>query len=256
MSVSDGVAAMVRAHRETEPVAALHTRGPLTLEDAYGIQRRVFDTLWGADGVAGYKISLVAPEHRASFGASEPTFGRLAAHQVLTGSPEVPLDSMLSPLVEPELVFIVNRDLVPAAGPDEVLASCHVSAGLEIPESRFRGWFPVPDQTVGDLVADNSFAGLVVHSEHSVPASDVDLAGVTCRLLVDGELFGTGQGTAVMGHPALSVAWLSERLARDGEHLRAGQRISAGTFLWPPVADRGVFEATYDGIGSVRLTFT
>lgn len=257
MSVDDGVALMVQAHRDAEPVPALHTRGPLSLEDAYRIQRGVFDDLWdGHGGVAGYKISLVAPEHRANFGASEPTFGRFAAHQFLAGSPTVSLASMHCPLVEPELVFLVEQDLGPAAGADEVRAACRVSAGLEVPESRYQGWFPVPDQTVGDLVADNSFAGLVVHSTDSVAAKDLDLAGVSCTLMIDGEVFGTGQGTAVMGDPVNTVVWLSERLARDGERLRAGQRISAGTFLWPPVARRGVFEAVYDGIGSVRLSFT
>jgi 2-keto-4-pentenoate hydratase len=257
MPVDDAVALLVTAHRTSKAVPALHTRGPMSLDEAYRVQSSVFSSLWADDDdVAGYKISLVAPEHRANFGAAEPTFGRFKSHQLLSGSPTVPISSLHCPLVEPELVFIVNEDLGPGAGPDEVRDACSVAAGLEIPDSRFQGWFPVPDQTVEDLVSDNSFAGLVVHADETVPAAEIDLAEVLCTLSIDGESFGTGLGSAVMGDPVNAVVWLSERLARDGDRLRAGQRVSAGTFLWPPVARPGVFEAVYDRIGTVRVTFT
>jgi 2-keto-4-pentenoate hydratase len=257
MSVDDAVALMLTAHHTSEAVPALHTRGPMSLDEAYRVQSSVFDRLWGDVGaVAGYKISLVAPEHRANFGAFEPTFGRFAAHQLLSGSPTVAISSLHCPLVEPELIFIVNEDLPPSAGRDEVRGACSIAAGLEIPDSRFQGWFPVPEQTVEDLVSDNSFAGLVVHSDERMAAADLDLAEVSCTLSIDGDAFGTGQGSAVMGDPVNAVVWLSERLARDGELLRAGQRISAGTFLWPPIARPGVFRADYDHVGAVQVTFT
>jgi 2-keto-4-pentenoate hydratase len=35
----------------------------------------------------------------------------------------------------------------------------------------------------------------------------------------------TAAGAAVMGHPAASVAWLADRLATEGEDLRAGQLV-------------------------------
>ena len=261
VGVDEAVAMLLEAHRTERPVPALHTVGPLSLTAAYEVQAGVFAGLQRQSSpladppVAGYKVSLVAPEHRAAFGAAEPTFGRFSADQFLAGAPTLGLDWLHCPLVEPELVFRVERDLSLAADISEVRASCRVAAGLEIPDSRYEGWFPVPDQTVGDLVADNSFAGLVVHSEEFLPVADRDLAAVSCTLSIDGEDVGTGTGAAVMGDPVNTVVWLSERLARDGVQLREGQRVSAGTFLWPPVARAGVFEARYDGVGSVRATF-
>lgn len=256
VSEDEAVDKLVSANQRFITVPALHTMGELPLATAYRIQQRVFAELSGGQSsVAGYKISLVAPEHRANFGATEPTYGRLAPRQLIAGSPTLRIDDMHCPLVEPELVFMVEEDLAAGSDVDEVRRKCRIAAGFEIPDSRFEGWFPVPEQTVGDLVADNSFAGLVVHAAASVPACDVDLSQVTVSMTINGDIFGTGVGSAVMGDPVNSVAWLSEALARDGELIRAGQRISAGTFLWPPQAQPGEFEAIYSGVGSVRVTF-
>jgi 2-keto-4-pentenoate hydratase len=252
-SAASTLATAVRSFEKTPP---LHTLGDLSLSDAYRIQELVYADLHGDPARAsGYKISLVAPEHRAGFGATEPTFGRLSEAQLVEGSPTIELRTMHCPLVEPELVFILDEDLPLGATAEQVKAASRVAAGFEIPDSRYVGWFPVPEQTVQDLVADNSFAGLVVHDAASVPASEVDLSQVRMDMYVDDEHVGTGHGSDVYGDPANAVAWLSEVLARDGVPLRAGARISAGTFLWPPVAKVGTFRADYSGIGTVVVHF-
>src|SRR5207248_531719 len=145
--------------------------------------------------------------------ADEPTCGRLAESQFLTSPATIALTEMFCPLVEPELTFLFDEDLTPNASFDEIIAKSRVAAGFEIPESRYAGWFPVAEQSVTDLVADNSYAGVVVHSTDYVPASSLDLSGVECRMTIDGELFGVGHGTDVFGHPARPIVWLSKKLA-------------------------------------------
>ncbi|MCK5892583.1 hypothetical protein [Aeromicrobium sp.] len=245
---------LLGVHAGGAPVPALHEEGELELADAYAVQRRVFGELHGSSP-AGYKVSLVAPEHRAAFGASEPTCGRLGESQLVPSGRTIAMSSLFHPLVEPELVFRVRRDLSPNASADEVRESCDVMAGMEIPDSRWRGWSPVPGQTVGDLVADASFAGRVVHAEVGVPAASLDLSAVVGELRHDGVVIGTGRGDAVMGDPVLAVAWLSGMVARGGEILRAGVLVASGTFFYPPSAEPGTYTASYTGIGHASVTF-
>jgi len=252
--IRTAISELAAANRDFAPVPAFHEAGDLALEDAYRIQRGVYAEVFGG-APSGYKVSLVAPEHRAAFNATEPTFGRLAATQLVEAPAEIRLASMFRPLVEPELVFLVDADLPKNASADQIRAHSRVTAGLEIPDSRLAGWYPVPDQTVSDLVADASFAGKVVYSPESVAASDVDLPAVTCRMVKDGVLIGEGVGANVMDDPVNAVTWLSEALAREGLTLNAGAVVSAGTFFYPPVAEAGTYTASYDGVGEVSVTF-
>lgn len=253
--IAHEVRQLLSVHAGGPPVPAMHEGGELSLDDAYAVQRRVFDELHG-ELPAAYKVSLVAQEHRDAFGAAEPTYGRLGASQLVGSGGAIAMTDLFHPLVEPELVFRVRRTLSPGATADEVRASCDVRAGMEIPDSRLRGWAPVPGQTVGDLVADGSFGGRIVHDDRGVAAEEVDLAVVTCELRRDGILLGSGRGDAVMGNPVHAVAWLSGALARRGEVLVEGALISSGTFFYPPTAEPGVYTASYSGVGEVSVTFT
>lgn len=254
--IEDMTTALLDANRNGTSVPPPHTHGDVNAMHAYAIATAVFTARHGSlDPVAGYKISLVTPEHRTRFGTDSPTYGRFVADELLEAPATITLNSLHCPLVEPELVFVVDADLSPGASEDEVRTKCRVAAGFEIPDSRLEGWYPVPEQTVGDLIADNSFAGLVVHSRDFVAADSLDLAKVTCELTFNDDVVGRGRGADVMGNPASAVSWLSRTLASNDLVLTRGTRISSGTFAEPPVARPGTFVATYTGIGSVSATF-
>ena len=81
-----------------------------------------------------------------------------------------------------------------------------------------------------------------------------DLRLLGCVVRVDGDVAMTAAGAAVMGHPAASVAWLVDQLAKEGEGLRAGQLVFSGgvTAPVPVVAGRSVtFE--FDGLGAIEV---
>ena len=200
-------------------------------------------------------MSLTAPEYWADFGTTGPTCGRLADAHLLQSGAVLGADVLTCPLVEPELVFVIEQELSPAAGPEEVRAHTSVCAGLEIPDSRYAGWYPIPEQQAMDLVSDNSFAGRVVEGRARVPTADLDLPNVQCLLRLDEDVIGEGRGEAVLDDPINAVVWLSAHLAESGMRLHPGQRVSSGTFFYPPVAQPGRYTATYSGIGEVSVTF-
>lgn len=249
---------LLQARRERVPTPAAHRRGELDKPTAYSVQRSVFRELHGpqTESVCGYKISLVTERDQRNFGTDSPTCGMLASSDIVAGPAAFPMDELFHPLVEPELVFRLESDLPQSASVEQIIAATVVMAGFEIPDSRYEGWYPVPGQVVTDLIADDSYVGRVIYAEPGLPAADVDLPAVECRLTIDGELFGVGYGVDVLGNPAAPIAWLSAFLAETGDVLRAGQFISSGTFLYPPEARPGEFVADYSGIGRVSARFT
>jgi 2-oxo-3-hexenedioate decarboxylase len=75
-----------------------------------------------------------------------------------------------------------------------------------------------------------------------------------CVVRFDGEVAMTAAGAAVMGHPAASVAWLADRLATEGEGLRAGQLVFSGGLTAPvPVVAGGSVTFEFDGLGVIEI---
>lgn len=76
-------------------------------------------------------------------------------------------------------------------------------------------------------------------------------------LKLNGVVEETGLAAGVQGHPAIDIAWLSEKLAPWGETLQPGQIVLAGSFTRPVPARAGDrFEADYGPLGVLRLRFT
>jgi 2-keto-4-pentenoate hydratase len=153
--------------------------------------------------------------------------------------------------VEAEIAFHLDA---PLSGPDvtvdDVLAATgHVSAALEIIDSRVADW----KITIADTIADNASSGLVLLGE-PVPVADVDLQAETATVTV-GEATVTGAGAAVLGHPAEAVAWLVRTLAPRSEGLEAGEFVIPGAVAAALPFTRGdVLRATYTTLGELEVT--
>ena len=81
-----------------------------------------------------------------------------------------------------------------------------------------------------------------------------DLRELAVRFGRDGEVLQEGTGAAVMGDPAVAVAWLANELARFGEALPAGQPVLAGSFTAAIEATPGRYEASFGPrLGSVSV---
>ncbi|MPN58321.1 2-oxo-hept-4-ene-1,7-dioate hydratase [bioreactor metagenome] len=73
----------------------------------------------------------------------------------------------------------------------------------------------------------------------------------------NGIIIDTAAGAAVMGHPALSVAWLANKLGEYNVSLKKGEIIISGSLTKALEVKSGdVFRAVFDGLGSVKAVFT
>ena len=251
-AVDQSVQALLEAYRTHQPIAPLVSTFPeLTVDDAYQIQLAQVDA-WLADGrrVLGRKVGLTSPAMQTQMKVSQPDFGHLMDDMFFAEHVPVPAGRFLQPRAEPEVAFVLGRDL---AGPGVTVAAAaaavdFVLPALEIIDSRIADW----QIGIVDTIADNASSGGVVLGSTARRIGEVDLRLGGCVLHRNGELAGTGAGGAVLGSPLNSLAWLANTLGVRGEGLRAGQVVLPGSITASiPFAPGDVITATIAGLGSV-----
>ena len=205
--------------------------------------------------LVGAKLGLTSRAKQAQMGLSAPVHGFLTdAMRLDVGEPLV-VASLGQPRVEPEVAFVMGRDLAgPAVTATEVLAATEaVCPALEILDSRY----PNYNFTLPDVVADDTSAARFVLGAILTPPAGVDLRLVGCVFERNGALAGTAAGAASLGHPAAAVAALVRELAARGEGLSTGDVVlSGGLTEAVPVASGDVVSARFDRLGSVELACT
>jgi 2-keto-4-pentenoate hydratase len=253
--------ALAAAERDRSPIPPLRETWPeLDVVDAYEIQllniRRRLDA---GVTVNGHKVGLSSKAMQEMMGVDEPDYGHLLSDMELpqnvngTDRP-VPAQLYCYPRVEVEVGFILGADL-PGEGcteQDVVDATEAVAPAIELIDSRIADW----DIRIGDTIADNaSSAGYVIGPDRVKP-TDIDLKTIEARLIRNGDQVAEGRSDAVLGDPLIAVAWLARKVAQFGVRLEAGNVILPGSVHRAvDVRPGDDFEAVFDGLGSVRLSF-
>ncbi len=226
----------------------------LSLDDAYRIQLALIARRRGAGARRiGWKVGLTSQAIQQQFKVHEPVFGCLLAEGRLTSGHVFSRDALIEPGFENELCIVMGSDLEPGASREDVAAAVRsVHPAFEIIETR------------GDLtrqlalaLADNAQQkGFVLGpavERASLPALDT----VTVSVRINDTEVAAADGSAVLGHPYNSVAWLAAKLAQFGEKVRAGDYIMSGSFTRQfPLAQGDRIEATFAGIGQVSASVT
>jgi 2-keto-4-pentenoate hydratase len=203
--------------------------------------------------IKGYKISMTSPETQALADTDEPAYGTLTSSSIMRNQSKLQLADMNEPLVEPELMFVLTDDLTAEATEEEILSNCKIAPGLEVPDSRYKDWFP--NFELMDLICDNGVTGKVVVGEPIDPPALNALPKVKMELFHNGQKLEEGVGSTVLENPASSVAWLVKKLSQRDKTLKKGMIISSGTFISPIRVKEGTYKAVYPGIGEVEVTF-
>ena len=248
---------LLSAYADRRPIEPLVSAIPgLTLADAYRIQLHQVET-WVAAGqtIAGFKVGLTSLAMQRQLGVDSPDFGHLTTGMVLDDQP-VSVEAFISPRVEPEISFVLGRDLTgPGLTVLDVLAAVdYAIASIEVIDSRIADW------KIGllDTVADNASSGAVVLGAQPLRLDrGVDLATLGCVLTRNGDIVRTGAGGAVLNHPLNGVLYLANALGAHGRSLPAGSVVMAGALCAAvPVAPGDRFTATFAELGSVSVRFT
>jgi 2-keto-4-pentenoate hydratase len=253
----DEVAELLRVAEETRVAVPpiVQTHPDIDVVDAYEIQlRNIRRRLAAGRTVLGHKVGLSSLAMQQMMGVDEPDYGHLLDDMLLHEDLPVQADRYLIPRVEVEVGFVLGEDL-PGEGctVEDVLRSTeYVVPAIELIDSRIADW------KIGlfDTIADNaSSAGLLLGKERRKP-DELDLTAIEATLSRNGEQVATGRSDAVLGNPAIAVAWLAQKVASFGVRLEAGHVVLPGscTRAYDVTAGDSVI-ATFEGLGTVSATF-
>jgi 2-oxo-hept-3-ene-1,7-dioate hydratase len=233
----------------------------MSVDDGYAVQR-AWVQLEQADGrvVKGRKIGLTSRAMQQASQIDEPDFAPLMDDMFFAGGGDIPFERFIAPRVEVELAFILGRDLKgPGVTLYDVLAATElVSPAIEIIDARIEQFDRDTKQMrkVQDTISDFAANAGIVLGGRPVRPLDVDLRWVGALLHKNGVIEETGLAAGVLGHPALGVAWLANKIAPWGEQLNAGDVVLAGSFTRPTAAVRGdTLHADYGPLGSISFRF-
>ncbi|MFF2369962.1 2-oxo-hept-4-ene-1,7-dioate hydratase [Agromyces sp. NPDC058110] len=247
---------LVAADRDRTTVPLLTARHPgMTVEDAYAVQR-----VWSERRIAagarlvGRKIGLTSKVMQVATGITEPDYGVILDDMVIESGASVEFDRFSNVRIEVELAFVLAN---PLEGPNTTIfdvldATAYVVPALEILNSHIE----LQGRTIVDTISDNAAMGAMVLGGRPVKVDAVDLRWIGALLSRNQTIEESGVAAAVLGHPAMGVAWLANKLAAHGQALGAGEIILAGSFTRPMWVERGdTVHADYGQLGTVTCRF-
>ena len=252
-AIADELAAADR-DRTTVPLLTARHRG-MTVEDAYAVQAEWRRRAIGAGRrPVGRKIGLTSKVMQAATGIDEPDYGAIFDDMVFESGAVIEHARFSNVRVEVELAFRLAESIEgPGAGlPDVLAATEYVVPALEILSSRIA----LEGRTIVDTISDNAAMGAMVVGDRRARPDDVDLPWVSALLYRGSTIEESGVAAAVLGHPALGVAWLANKLAQHGDRLEAGELVLAGSFTRPMWVHPGdTVLADFRELGTISCRF-
>ena len=230
----DTAARLLAARRRSgQPGPRLpQTCRPTDLDAALAVQAAVTAQL--GEAIGGWKCGtpspgkvVVAPIHLGTIECHTPC---AAFARAIDGRPQVK--------VEPELAFVLGRDLPPRAAPytpaevDAAVARTHLA--LELIDNRFDDGAELSfeEKLADGLVNQGLWLGPAVDGERARGA-----AALTLTLTVAGGAPQRLDGRHPNPAPREPLHWLAEFLRQRGQGLRAGQAVITGSYagsFWLP----------------------
>jgi 2-oxo-hept-3-ene-1,7-dioate hydratase len=246
---------LLAAERERKPMVQLTKTWPeITFEDAYAIQGLVQgQKMKEGRKLIGHKVGLTSKAMQRSSEINEPDYGHLLDDMMIADGAKVPHENYCAPRVEVELAFVLGKPLKgPGVGLTDVLrATEYVVPALEIVDARVQN-----PRKIFDTISDNGAGAGIVVGGRPIRPMDVDLRWVGGIMYVNGEIEETGLAAGVLGHPAMGVAWLANKLGQLGVPLEAGHLVLSGSFTRVVWAKKGdTLHGDFGALGGVAIQF-
>ena len=246
---------LMEAHKTKKQATQLSTTYPgITIEDAYAISTIVHKRLVAAGRkLVGHKVGLTSKAMQRSSNIDEPDFGYLHDDMIVPDGAKLPHVGFCRPRIEVELAFVLGKRLMgPGVGLTEVLAATdYVVPALEIVDARVQD-----PRKIFDTVADNGAAAGIVMGGRPIRPMDIDLRWVGGIMYKNSEIEETGVAAGVLGHPAMGVAWLANKVGSMGTPLEPGHIVLAGSFTRVVFAAKGdTVHGDFGPLGGIAVQF-
>ena len=237
--------------RAPRAVPQLTTTDPdLSIEEAYAVQAlSIRRRLARGERRIGMKMGLTSRAKMLQVGVDRMSWGRLTDAMLIEDGGSLSRSRFVHPRVEPEVAFLMKRELKGNVTAIEAIAAVEaVAPAMEIIDSRYENF----KFSLADVIADNSSSSaLVVGSWHD-PRADISNLGVL--LSIDGQEAEIGSTAAILGHPVRSLVAAARMVAEAGEVLSPGDIVMAGGITAAPNLQPGMsVRNEVQGLGSVTF---
>lgn len=247
---------LLEAQSSRMPIPPLTSEYPrLSARDAYAIQQEVISAhLSSGAQVIGYKIGLTSVAMQQMLKVDEPDYGPILDTMKVQDGAILACGDFIAPKLEAEIAFLLKKSLR-GPGVDEEVAAAAIGSifpSIEIIDSRIAQW----EIKLADTIADHASCARVVLSDHRTSPDHVSLPDIQLVLQRNGEPVAEGRGSAVLGNPAVALAWAANKLGSLGITLEPGSVIMPGALhraITPRPGDE--FCAIFAGLGSVSVSF-
>lgn len=255
-TIAELAAHLESAELQTRPVAKITDAHPeMDWEDAYAIQDAIRERKISAGvRIAGLKMGLTSYAKMKQMGVEDPIHGFLTDYGHIADGGDITCATLIHPKVEAEIAFVLKHELKgPGVTVDDVVAATdYVLPAVEVIDSRYENF----RFDLKSVVADNTSSARFIAGATHRPIADLDLPNLRVSLEKNGEVVATAVGSAVLGHPAQSVAMLANLLGERGIALAAGTFIMAGALTEAvAVAPGDHIVARYDHLDTVSMQF-
>ena len=205
----------------------------------------------------GRKIGLTSKAIQTQLGVDEPDYGNLwesTFYKSENGKVSIPASAFVQPRIEGEVAFLIGKPIrEPGVTPKQILEATEAcTMGIEIVASRIADW----KIKLADTIADNASYGGFTLGLWDKAMKDSDLGALAMTIHHNGELAAEGLGSAALGHPTRSMAWLANKLLQYGVSLEPGDIvISGGITKMLPVKASDEFRFTLTSQPDITVKF-
>jgi 2-oxo-3-hexenedioate decarboxylase len=213
----------------------------------------------------GRKIGFTNRTIWPRYGVYEPMWGHVYDRTVIEshdGRATVPLQGLVQPRIEPEVLFKLRTAPPRTDDPERLLEAIEwVAHSIEIVQCHHPGW----KLKIADCTADNGLHGRLVVGEpipvQELPRLARELPELEVVLAREGVPVDRGVGANVLGSPLNALAFLVEVLARrpQAPALVPGEIVSTGVLTDAhPVAPGETWSTAFSGLplAGLEVSFT
>lgn len=222
--IKDAALLLHHAARDVKAVSQISASQSFSVADAYAIQKAsIAHRLAEGEELVGVKLGFTSFAKMEQMGVSDMIWGILTDAMLVTESDFLDSKKCIHARAEPEIAFLVKKDIDREISLDEIPEYIEAFApAIEIIDSRFENF----KFSLEDVIADNcSSHAFSVGDWQKLPDSLNDLE---IAMLFDGNQVTQGNSNAILDNPFLSVCNASRLCSQYDQPLLMGHVILAG----------------------------
>jgi len=199
----------------------------------------------------GWKIGINAPPVMEKLAISAPIVGHLTSERRLRAGADCDLSAATFPGLEPEVAIHVSRDVGGSASSEEAIQAIgSIGCALEVVD------IDLPFDDLEAIVAGNVFHRAVLLGPADVARPGDDLSGSGVAVMRGGEELARAPALPTFDELARTTAHVAHLLASQGQHLRAGEVIIAGSLTKVIAVKSGeTLDVDFGALGGLSITF-